>query len=178
MTSILKLPATTIGLLMLSSPAMMAVVAPLSGYISDKIGPLRMMPAAVLIFLAAQICLAFLRPDSTLAHVLIGLMLLGVGMGAMTPPTDSGIMTSAGLKNSGYASGFINTVRNLSISIGTAASAGAFTFLRDSSMRSMDATAAYMNAFRFVFLATAGFTFVNFTLCLWLGRFKNKTESS
>ena len=173
MTNILGLPASTIGLIMLGSPALMAAVSPFSGYLSDKIGALRMMPAAILIILAAQISLAFLQSDSSLWHVLIGMLLLGVGMGAMTTPADSGIMTSAGPKNAGYASGFLNTIRNLSISIGTAASAGAFTFLRNNFERSQEATVAYMNAFRIVFFAIGAITCLNFIICLLLSRFKN-----
>ena len=172
MTNILKLPASTIGLIMLGSPAVMAIFSPLSGYISDKIGPLRVMPVGILILLSAHITLAFLNTDSSLLHLIIGKFLLGVGMGTMTAPTDSEVMTSAGPENAGYAGGFLSTTRNLSICVGTAASAGALTFLRNLFQSTQEAADAYTSAFRIVFLAISAVTFINFFICLRLRRFK------
>ena len=174
MKNILELPATTIGLVMLGSPAVMAIVSPLSGQISDKKGPLRVMPVAILIILASHISLAFLRADSSIWYVLISTLVLGIGVGGITTPTDSAVMASAGPKNAGYASGFLNTTRNLAICIGTAISAGAFTMLRNSFERSLEATVAYMNAFRIVFLAISLITCINFCICLWLRRYNDK----
>jgi len=174
MANILDMPAATIGLVMLGSPAMMAIASPISGRISDKIGSLRVMPVSILIILAAHISLAFLKADSSLSYVLISTLVLGVGVGGMTTPTDSEVMASAGPENAGYASGFLNTTRNLAICIGTAISAGAFTMLRNSFERSIEATAAYMNAFRIVFVAISLVTAINFCICLRLRRYNDK----
>ena len=174
MTRMLNLPATTVGLLMLSSPAMVVVASPISGLISDKVGTLRILPITILIVLSAQICFAFLQSDSSIWQVLIGMLLLGIGMGTLTPPADTEVMSSAGSENSGYAGGFLNTSRNLAICVGTAASAGAFTFLRNSFERSREATASYMNAFHIVFIAICVITCIGFIISLRLRRFGHK----
>ena len=174
MARILNLPSSTIGLLMLSSPAMMLVVSPVSGFLTDRYGTLSVMPFAVLIVLAAQISLVFLQSDSTIWHLLISMFLIGIGMGTLTPPADSEVMSSAGPENSGYAGGFMNTSRNMAICIGTAASAGAFTLLRDNFERSREATAAYMNALHIVTIAICAITCAAFIVCLRMRRFKRE----
>ena len=173
MNRMLNMPATTVGLLMLSSPAMMLVASPISGFITDKFGTLRVMPFAIVAVLAAQICFAFLQSDSSFWHVLIGMVLLGIGMGTLTPPADTEVMSSAGPENSGYAGGFLNTSRNLAICVGTAASAGAFTLLRNGFERSQEATVAYMSAFRIVFIAICAITCIGLFVCLRLARFRH-----
>ena len=89
----------------------MAVMGPLIGRLSDKIGT--RWPAVVGMAMSAAAMLVFSRLDldSPDLHVVIGMVLSGSGMGAFSSPNTSAIMSSIGRESYGVASAFLNLTR-------------------------------------------------------------------
>ncbi len=115
------------GALLMPIPLAMAVVAPLSGYVSDKLGS-RLMTSTGM-FLSAGACgaLVLLGTKSHLLTLIAELVLLGIGMGLFTPPNNSAIMGAAPKEKLGVAGGLLNMMRSLGLIFGVDISGVVFT---------------------------------------------------
>ena len=96
----------------------MAVVAPVSGYISDKHGPRIMATSGMLISAVACFTLMLLGQSAQPSWLVIVLPLFGVGMGLFTPPNNSAIMGSIPMEKLGVAGGVLNMMRSLGLIFG------------------------------------------------------------
>ena len=164
METLLKLTPSMTGLLMTIPPVTMALLAPLSGTLSDKIGSPKIL--SVSFFLLACAFLVFLGLGSKLNILLlsVGLFLLGLGMGMFGSPNNSSILGSIPREKAGYAGGFISTTRNLSFSLGIAASASIFTYVFQLAQKTLPYATAYVRGNHVVYviavcIAAAGFLF-------------------
>ncbi|MDR1603421.1 MAG: MFS transporter [Gracilibacteraceae bacterium] len=162
------LPVSAVGGLVMIGAICMAITAPLAGIVSDRIGALRLMPAALAILLAGLLVLFFLGPEPAPLHFALGLGLMSCGMGTLNTPNNSEIMTAAGRKYAGYAGGFVATNRNLAFCIGTAASAGAFTILRRYFALTLPETEAYLSALRCIIAGASLLALISLGICLYL----------
>lgn len=115
------------GLIMTIPPVTMAIIAPLAGNLSDKLGPKRIITAAFLLLTLSYLALSSLGIKLSMPLICSGLFLLGLAMGMFGSPNNSSILGSIPASKAGYAGGFIATVRNLAFAIGIAGSVAAFT---------------------------------------------------
>lgn len=108
---ILLLASGRAGVFMLALPILSAVVAPISGYLSDKLGS--KIPALFgMIFMAAGIFLmAFLTDQSDTYYVLLGIGVLGIGNGLFQSPNNAFIMSLVPSHKLGIAGGINSLVR-------------------------------------------------------------------
>lgn len=108
------------GLLLTVIPLAIAVLAPISGLMTDRIGS--RMPTVTGMALAAVALVAFtVDARAPIAVVVALLALFGVGLGFFTPPNNSAIMGSAPRNRLGVAGGVLNMTRSLGTSLGVAA---------------------------------------------------------
>ena len=110
--------AAQAGLLITVEPILMAITAPISGALSDRIGS-RWPGVLGMAFLGAGLfILSTLGPDSPLWLVGLGLGIAGFGTGAFISPNTSALMGSAPRTRQGVASGVLGTARNLGMVLG------------------------------------------------------------
>jgi EmrB/QacA subfamily drug resistance transporter len=114
-----RTPAET-GLLLTPIPIALGVMAPVSGALVDRHGPVLPTVTGMLTAALALIGLV-LTPSAFLAGALALLALLGIGLGLFTPPNNSAIMGSAPANRLGVAGGILNMTRSLGTSLGVAA---------------------------------------------------------
>ncbi len=107
----------------------LAVVAPLSGHISDKYGPRIMTTSGMLISALSCFALMFMGVSVRLPMLVGVLILLGLGMGLFTTPNNSAIMGSAPKDKLGVAGGVLNMMRSLGLIFGVNISGVIFTTL-------------------------------------------------
>jgi EmrB/QacA subfamily drug resistance transporter len=107
----------------------MAVVAPFSGYISDKYGPRIMTTSGMLISALACFALMLMGTSAQLSLLVAVLALLGIGMGLFTPSNNSAVMGSAPQNKLGVAGGVLNMTRSLGFIFGINISGVIFTTL-------------------------------------------------
>lgn len=111
--NILHLSARDSGFLLMLFPIMMAIIAPLSGALSDKIGSELLTFVGLLVLVAAQIGFSSVHAGSPIALVGVLIALLGVGSGLFQSPNNSLVMSSVPRNQLGSAGSVNALIRNL-----------------------------------------------------------------
>jgi EmrB/QacA subfamily drug resistance transporter len=115
------------GIVLTSMPVVMAIVAPFSGVISDRIG-VRLPSVAGMAFLAVGLfLLSQLGPASSLQQVAISMGIAGLGTGIFISPNNSALMGSAPRYRQGIAAGILATARNVGMVLGVGLTGAIFT---------------------------------------------------
>lgn len=115
-----------VGLMMTPVPAVMFFVAPLSGWLSDRIGYVFLTSSGMTVLTLGMVALSGLRAETGYVSIALRLSLVGIGMGLFTSPNNSSIMGAVQPSKLGLTSGLIATVRNVGMMLGVAISASLF----------------------------------------------------
>jgi MFS family permease len=111
--------ASETGLLLSPVPIALAIIAPLAGALTDRVGP--RLPTTLGMAIAAVGLLSLaLVPMPKLLVTLPILAMLGAGLGLFTPPNNSSIMRVAPRERLGTAGGVLNMTRSIGTSLGVA----------------------------------------------------------
>jgi EmrB/QacA subfamily drug resistance transporter len=121
-------PAMT-GLLFIPMPLTMLLVAPLSGYVSDRFDTRYISSAGMGIMGAGLFMLSFLNVDTPYWYIVIAMMVSGLGCGLFQTPNNSAVMGNVPAQNRGIASGMLATSRNIGMVLGVALSGALFSIL-------------------------------------------------
>ncbi|WP_375709413.1 MFS transporter [Niallia sp. NCCP-28] len=116
--SILGLSPLQAGYLLMLFPITMAIVAPLSGSLSDKIGGQIITFFGLLLLVAAQLGLTFLHENSSLINVALLIILSGASSGLFQSPNNSLVMSTVPKQQLGIAGSVNSLVRNLGMIVG------------------------------------------------------------
>ncbi|WP_242975816.1 MFS transporter [Desulfosporosinus sp. FKB] len=119
------------GLYMMAFPIAMAVISPLSGALSDKIGATILTSSGLLINGVALILLANSTLQTPVYLILIYLALMGLSLGLFQSPNNSCIMGNVPKNKLGAANGITQLVKNLGMVIGIAFSVTLFSAFLD-----------------------------------------------
>ena len=115
------------GLLITIQSIVMAITAPISGALSDRIGSRLPGMLGMGVLGAGLFLLSRLGPDSALWLVGLGLGLAGLGTGAFISPNTSALMGSAPRSQQGVASGIQATARSFGMVLGIGLAGAIFT---------------------------------------------------
>lgn len=163
---ILNFAPTKVGLIMTSFPLVMAVVAPVSGYVSDRIGPVALTTGGLILSASGLYYLSTVTAYSTALQVIPGPVLMGLGAGLFNSPNNSSVMSSVPPSKLGVAGGINALVRNVGMVIGIAFSVTLFENRQTAALSAQpyptfsEQTAAFMSAYHTVLLAAAGMALV------------------
>lgn len=111
------------GLLLTPVPITMAIVAPLSGAASDRLGPRLPASAGMGIMVLGLLSLTQLPADFSLPDLIWRLVLLGIGQGLFMSPNSSAVLGSVPRLRVGTASGTLAQMRVNGQALGIALSA-------------------------------------------------------
>ena len=117
---LIKISPAKSGLFMVVFPIFAGIFAPLSGYISDKIGgeiPTFLGLSSTVIGL---VIMSSLNSSSTYFHIILGVAILGIGNGLFQSPNNSLIMSLSSKDKLGIAGSINALVRNVGMVFGTA----------------------------------------------------------
>ena len=143
--------ASQAGLLLTAMPITMAILAPLSGTLSDKIGARLPSTVGMLVIAAGMLLLAGLGPASSNRQIALALVVAGVGIGVFISPNTSALMGAAPRSQQGIAAGVMATARNVGMVLGIGFAGAVFTTVLSNSTQSE--TLAIFPAARAAFLA-------------------------
>lgn len=118
---------TNTGMLLTAMPIVMALVAPFSGTLSDRIGtrwPTMVGMAGLAIGLYL---LSGLGPDTSPAQIAVRLGVVGLGVGIFVSPNTSALMGAAPRNRQGIAAGIMATSRNVGMVLGVGLAGAVFT---------------------------------------------------
>jgi EmrB/QacA subfamily drug resistance transporter len=115
------------GLLLTPLSLTLAVVAPISGVLSDRYGSRWLSPVGLGIACAGLVLLSRLDAGSTYAEIIASLAVTAVGQGLFTAPNTRTLMAAAPGGAQGIASGVLATGRVLGQSLSVALAGAVFT---------------------------------------------------
>src|SRR5262249_15097836 len=109
---------------------MIGCLAPVSGLLSDRIGPRVLTVGGMLVtFLGLALLLVSLDGSPGMIWlVTVALAIFGIGQGLFTAPNNSAIMASASADEPGEAGGLLTLMRSSGMSTGTAAAAAVISW--------------------------------------------------
>ena len=82
------------GLILIITPIIMALIAPNSGKLSDKVHPQKLAAIGMGIATVTLVILIFLDANTPIYLIVIAMILQGIGMGLFTTPNTNAIMSS------------------------------------------------------------------------------------
>jgi EmrB/QacA subfamily drug resistance transporter len=115
------------GLMMTFQPVLMAITAPISGALSDKIGSRKPGILGMAVLAGGLFILSRLGPTSPLWQVGLGLAVAGLGTGTFITPNTSALMGAAPRDRQGIASGVMGAARNFGMVLGIGLAGAIFT---------------------------------------------------
>lgn len=120
------LDAERSGLLLTPLSLTIAVVAPISGALADRIGSRWLSPVGLLLACTGLLVLSRLSAASPISAVVAGLVITGLGQGLFQAPNTRTLMDAAPRRAQGVASGILATGRVLGQSLSVALSGAVF----------------------------------------------------
>ncbi len=106
------------GFLVAPTPLAMALLAPLTGWMSERFIPERLCAIGLSVTGAALVLLSFLSLDSSSIEIILWLGLLGIGMGLFQTPNNNLLMSAVPRERLGVGSAFLSIVRSVGYSTG------------------------------------------------------------
>jgi EmrB/QacA subfamily drug resistance transporter len=121
------LSAAQAGLILTAQPLVMALTAPFSGTLSDRIGSQIPTTLGMLILSGGLFLLSRMSPTSPFIHTILGLAVSGLGVGLFVAPNNSALMGAAPRSRQGIASGVLALARNVGMVLGIGLTGAIFT---------------------------------------------------
>jgi MFS family permease len=113
-------PSNIAGLILITQPIVMAVVAPIAGRLSDRRSPFFLAALGMAFCAIGLVTFIFVGADTPLWYLIAGLFIVGFGFGFFSSPNTNAIMSSVGPKDFGVASSVQSTARTMGQIIGMA----------------------------------------------------------
>lgn len=157
-------PAKT-GMILSAFPLVMAIVAPLSGILSDKFGSVALTTSGLSLMALGLIFTAKLSVDSSLWLIIGSQALMGLGNGMFQSPNNNSVMSAVEPKHLGVAGGINALSRNFGMVSGTAIAVSILEYRRSVSLSAlsqptpMQQLAAFMDGYQAALFVGAGLAF-------------------
>ena len=147
------------GLVLVSTPVMMALLSPFAGRLSDRVEPRVIASLGMGLTALGLMLLIFLNSQTVLIYIIASLIILGFGFALFSSPNMNAIMGSVDKRFYGIASASVGTMRLL----GQMVSMGMVTLIFALFIGRVQITAQYysmlINSIRVVFI-------ISFCLCV------------
>lgn len=147
--SVLLLSPTEIGLAITPFPLLMAITAPTSGYLSERVSPVVLTSSGLGILMLGLLYLATLDAQSVIWQVAIGQAVMGIGNGMFQSPNNNSVLSSVPSNKVGLASGISALMRNVGMVSGIAVAVSVFESKRQQELAGLAIpdNAAQLSAF-------------------------------
>jgi len=122
--------ASAVGLFLTVWPLLLLLFSPVSGTLSDRVGPRPMATAGITAALAGLLLLSRLTTDGSAILTVTAMAMLGVAAGLLLTPSYSAIMGATPADRLGTAAALIATVRNVGLALGQASAATVYAVRR------------------------------------------------
>ncbi|NTW28105.1 MAG: MFS transporter [Coriobacteriia bacterium] len=115
------------GALLMVMPLVMAIMTPLSGTLSDRIGTRTPAVAGMTVLALSLVSLGMLSPTAPIPLLALVLAFVGFGIGIFIAPNTSALLGASPPNRRGIASGILAEARNVGMVLGVALSGAVFT---------------------------------------------------
>lgn len=114
------LSASYAGMLMMVFPLLMVVGSPLSGYLTDKIGPSILIVLGLAMLAVTQLMYMFMTETTPIWYYVVATGIMGLGNALFQSPNNTMVMSSVTKDSLGVAGSMNSFARNLGMVIGIA----------------------------------------------------------
>ncbi|MGH7829015.1 MAG: MFS transporter [Candidatus Binatia bacterium] len=125
---VLRFTPSQMGWIIIANSAVIVLVAPVAGWLSDRLGSRLLCTIGAGLIVVSQIFIASLTLDSTVPRIIFALALSGLGWAIFNAPNASAILGSVSQDRVGAASGVMVTAARIGGALGVALSATVFTY--------------------------------------------------
>ncbi|WP_455543240.1 MFS transporter [Intestinibacter sp.] len=122
LTDILNYPQAEISTIILVNPLIMFFIAPLSGYLSDKIGPKKVTLTGIVIIICSMFLIIQFNESTTKIFLLSSLAIFGLASGTFNSPNTTLVMSTVPSEHLGITGSINSLIRNLGMASGTSIS--------------------------------------------------------
>ncbi|MFC1533678.1 MFS transporter [Thermodesulfobacteriota bacterium] len=122
--------ASASGLILAIPPILIAVIAPISGWLSDKFGSRLLCTLGMTLLCLGLFLLSRLNAEASGVEIISRVVIFGVGVSLFIPPNNSLLMGVAPKESLGTVGALINTIRQIGLSSGIAIAGTIFTIRR------------------------------------------------
>lgn len=164
---VLKLTPSVAGLMMTVSPIVLAIVAPVSGYLSDKLGSEKISAIGLSIMTLGLFSLSIFKESTSLFLVAILIGSVSLGSGMFQSPNNSLIMSTVDKSKLGIAGSINGLIRNLGITTGIAFSTSLLYSIMSSKMGYR--VSGYVEGRADVFIYAMRFVFIGIGVTCLIG---------
>ena len=126
MQDILGYSALEAGVRFLPTTIVIAVIAPISGRLADRLGPATPMSVGLAVLAVSMFMFAGIDTATTYAGLVVPFVLMGVGIALVMSPMSTAAMNAVSVQKSGVASGVLQMSRMIGASVGVAANGAIF----------------------------------------------------
>jgi EmrB/QacA subfamily drug resistance transporter len=127
MQRVLGLAASQVGLVLVTIPATVLVLAPIAGALSDRFGSRLLASAGLLGSAGGLFSLATLGLDSSVLDIVVRLLVIAVGISCFNAPNSSALFGSLPRERYGVGGAYQSLTRNLGQGIGQTIAAALWT---------------------------------------------------
>jgi EmrB/QacA subfamily drug resistance transporter len=165
MQRVMGLSAAQVGLVLVTIPATILILAPLAGTLADRFSVRLLTTAGLLVASAGLFSLATLRVDSSVPEVVGRLLVLAVGTAFFQSPNSSSLFGSLPRDRYGAGGAYQSLTRNLGQSVGQTVAAALWSAVVVASAGGGSATeappAAQMIGFQVAFTVAAAYAAIS-----------------
>ncbi|MDN5323038.1 MAG: hypothetical protein PWQ67_1492, partial [Clostridia bacterium] len=166
-----------IGLFLMVFPVAMAIVAPMSGYLSDKFGYMIFTTGGMALMFINLLALSRISTATPVYLVVIAQFVFGIAMGMFQSPNNSSVMGVVPKPKLGIAGGIIATMRNFGMVMGIAISVSIFS-ARVRLYSGLEKKEAFVSALGDVFLVAACLALVGLLVSFIRGKKYDKGQTT
>ena len=164
------------GMVFVAIPLVMALVAPVSGWISDRTNSFLLSSLGMAVSCLALFLLGNLDQDATFFDIVTRMGMIGLGMGLFQSPNNSIVMGSVPKERLGIAGGMLAMVRNLGMVTGIAISGAVLTSgIQSNQAAGLVYEAAFLGGFHDAFMVAAVICSVGVITSLMRGKSGKET---
>ena len=171
MKDILGYNEMLMGMAFIAIPLVMALVAPVSGWISDRTNSFLLSSLGMAVSCLALFLLGNLDQDATFFDIVVRMGMIGLGMGLFQSPNNSIVMGSVPKERLGIAGGMLAMVRNLGMVTGIAISGAVLTSgIQSNQAAGLVYEAAFLGGFHDAFMVAVVICLVGIITSLMRGK--------
>lgn len=166
---LLKFDPLKAGLVISAYPITMAVIAPVSGWLSDRITYRPLTVIGISVSTVVYVLMATLSETTSVAKIVLLMVLLGVGAAIFQSPNNSSIMGCVPRAQLGIAGGTNALFRNLGMVSGTTFSVLIFSFVSRININDLSSgfnARSFVHGLSVIFIFSAVCTFCSMLLSL------------
>jgi len=145
-------PPDKAGMILIAQPVVMALFSTFAGKMSDRIEPRYVASTGMALTAIGLLFFTVIDSSTSLGHIIVGLLVMGMGLALFSSPNTNAIMGSVGHRDYGVASSMVGTMRLLGQMFSMGISMLIFSIIIGKAAIEPQNIALFINGVRLIFI--------------------------